>query len=62
MVGLGETEEEVYETITDLRSAGCSILTIGQYLKPDKGYMEVSSYIEPEKFEDYRRKALHHWL
>lgn len=58
MVGLGETEEEVYETMSDLKSAGCSILTIGQYLKPDKGYMEVQSYIEPEKFDEYRKQAL----
>ncbi len=58
MVGLGETEEEVYETMSDLKSAGCSILTIEQYLKPDKGYMEVQSYIEPEKFDEYRKQAL----
>ncbi|MDX9810890.1 MAG: lipoyl synthase [Bacteroidales bacterium] len=58
MVGLGETEEEVYETMSDLKSAGCSILTIGQYLKPDKEYMEVQSYIEPEKFDEYRKQAL----
>jgi len=58
MLGLGETEEEVFETMADLRSAGCSILTIGQYLKPDKGYMEVVDYIEPVKFEEYHLRAL----
>ncbi len=58
MVGLGETEEEVYETISDLKSAGTSILTIGQYLKPDKGYMEVLSYVEPSTFDEYRKQAL----
>ena len=54
MVGLGETEEEVYETISDIREAGCSILTIGQYLKPAQGYMEPVSYVEPEIFDKYR--------
>ena len=58
MVGLGETDGEVYETMSDLRGAGCSILTVGQYLKPDKGYMEVVTYVEPEKFKEYRKQAL----
>jgi len=58
MLGLGETEDEVIQTITDLHLAGCKILTIGQYLKPGFGYMEVVEYITPEKFEEYRIKAL----
>lgn len=58
MLGLGETDGEIDATMADLRSAGCSILTIGQYLKPDKGYMEVVDYIEPGKFEEYRLRAL----
>lgn len=58
MVGLGETEDEAIQTITDLRHAGCKILTIGQYLKPGFDYMEVVEYITPEKFEEYRLIAL----
>jgi lipoyl synthase len=57
MVGLGENEAEVVQTMTDLHDSGCKILTIGQYLKPGLGYMEVVDYIQPEKFEEYRVKA-----
>lgn len=57
MVGLGEKEDEVMQTITDLYNSGCKILTIGQYLKPGSGYMEVVEYIQPEKFEEYRVAA-----
>jgi lipoic acid synthetase len=59
MVGLGETEEEVYATITDIKATGCSILTIGQYLKPGLGYMEPVEYINPLLFEKYRNAALY---
>jgi len=58
MVGLGEYEDEIRETIFDLYNAGCRILTIGQYLKPAPGFMEPVAYIVPEKFEEYRRMAL----
>jgi lipoic acid synthetase len=58
MVGLGEYEDEIKETISDLYNAGCRILTIGQYLKPAPGYMEPVGYIAPEKFEEYRKTAL----
>jgi lipoic acid synthetase len=58
MLGLGEREEEIYETIADLYSAGCSIITIGQYLQPGTGYMEPHTYVPPEKFEEYRIAAL----
>jgi lipoic acid synthetase len=58
MVGLGETEEEVYETIADIKVTGCRILTIGQYLKPGIGYMEPVGYIHPALFEKYRIAAL----
>lgn len=58
MVGLGETEVEIFQTIADLRETGCKILTIGQYLQPGQEYMEAVSYITPEKFEEYRVKAL----
>lgn len=58
MVGLGETEEEVIQTISDLYAAGCKILTIGQYLQPGLDYMEAVEYITPDKFEEYRITAL----
>ena len=58
MLGLGESEQEIIQTMDDLYEAGCSILTIGQYLKPGKGYMEVVDYITPEKFREYRILAL----
>jgi lipoic acid synthetase len=58
MLGLGESEEEILQTISDLYESGCNILTIGQYLQPGFEYMEVVDYISPEKFKEYREKAL----
>ena len=53
MAGLGETEEEVLSVMRDLRDAGCSLLTIGQYLRPTKENIEVVEYVRPEVFERY---------
>jgi lipoyl synthase len=58
MLGLGETEEEIYQTIKDLFTTGCKILTIGQYLRPAMDHMEPVEYISPEKFEEYRLMSL----
>lgn len=58
MLGLGESEEEIIQTIVDLYTSGCKILTIGQYLQPGTDYMDVVEYISPEQFEEYRIKAL----
>jgi lipoic acid synthetase len=58
MLGLGENEDEIHQTINDLYTAGCKILTIGQYLQPGVDYMEVVKYIPPEKFEEYRILSL----
>ena len=58
MLGLGESEGEIIQTIVDLSTAGCKILTIGQYLQPGMEYMDVVEYISPEKFEEYRIKSL----
>ena len=58
MLGLGENEDEILVAMKDLLMAGCKVLTIGQYLQPGKDYMEVVNYITPEKFEEYREKAL----
>lgn len=54
MVGLGETKDEVLETMDDLLEAGCKILTIGQYLQPTHKHYPVAEYITPQQFEEYR--------
>jgi len=53
MVGLGETEGEVHETIQDLHKAGCDIITIGQYLQASSVKLRVKSFITPEQFENF---------
>ncbi len=58
MLGLGESEEEVLQTLKDLREAGVGIVTLGQYLRPTLEHYPVAAYITPEKFEWYRQKAL----
>ncbi|MCF6169708.1 MAG: lipoyl synthase [Bacteroidales bacterium] len=58
MVGLGETREEVLETMDDLRAVGVEVLTIGQYLQPTKKHLAVKEFITPEQFEAYRRAGL----
>jgi lipoic acid synthetase len=58
MLGLGEEENEILETISDLSATGCQILTLGQYLQPGPNHMEVVEYVRPEKFEEYRHVAL----
>jgi lipoic acid synthetase len=57
MLGLGESEAEVEQVLKDLRSVGCERITIGQYLRPSPGSLEVVEYIHPEKFELWRQKA-----
>lgn len=58
MVGLGESDEEVIETLADLRKAGVEIVTLGQYLRPTLEHYPVAAYITPEKFDWYRQQAL----
>ena len=58
MLGLGEEEKEVENTLVDLRSAGCRILTLGQYLQPSKDHLPVERFIPPEEFESWRKKAI----
>ncbi len=53
MLGLGETEEEILQTMDDLREAGVGVLTIGQYLRPSPQYLPVVAFIEPADFERY---------
>lgn len=58
MVGFGESEDEVLQTLRDLREVGVEIVTLGQYLRPTLEHYPVAGYITPEKFEDYRVRAL----
>ena len=58
MLGLGETHEEVLQTMDDLLVAGCKVMTIGQYLAPTVGHMPVEEYIKPEQFAEYRKIGL----
>ncbi|HZH73164.1 MAG TPA: lipoyl synthase [Mariniphaga sp.] len=55
MLGLGETHEEVLQTMDDLLEAGCKVMTIGQYLAPTSTHMPVVEYINPEQFVEYRK-------
>lgn len=57
MLGLGETEEEIIQTMDDLRSVGCDVMTIGQYLQPSRRHYPVQSYITPEDFARYGQIA-----
>lgn len=58
MLGLGETEQEIYETMDDLRAVGCDVLTLGQYLQPTPKHLPVSEFIRPEVFEKYKQVGL----
>lgn len=58
MVGLGETEEQVYETLQDLYDNGVTMLTIGQYLQPTKEHEIVHRFVTPEEFERYEKVAV----
>ena len=58
MVGLGETDAEILETMDDLRAVGCDILTLGQYLRPTLNHLPVERYVTPEQFARYRAWGL----
>ena len=57
MLGLGETEEELFEALKDLRSVNCNILTLGQYLQPTSRQLPVVEFVSPEKFARYKTVA-----
>jgi len=61
MLGLGETELELFQAMDDLREVGCEVLTLGQYLRPTPQHLPVIEYVTPERFENYgdiaRRKG-----
>lgn len=57
MLGLGETEEEVIQTLKDLRAVGCDVVTFGQYLQPTEKHLKVIEYVSPEKFQWWQKTA-----
>ena len=57
MLGLGETHEELFDTLADLRDAGCDFLTLGQYLRPTPEHLPVVRYLPPEEFDALGRAA-----
>ena len=58
MLGLGEKEDEVLNTIADIADTGCDFLTIGQYLAPSKDHYPVMEYVHPDTFKEYEKKSL----
>ncbi|MFN5784325.1 MAG: lipoyl synthase [Flavobacteriia bacterium] len=54
MLGLGETDEEILETLEDLRSVNVDIITLGQYLQPTPKHLPIAAFVTPERFEKYR--------
>ena len=57
MVGLGESIDEIEETLKDLKTAGVDIVTIGQYIQPSKAHLEVAKYYTPKEFEELKTLA-----
>ena len=57
MVGLGESFEEIESTLSDLKSTGCDIVTMGQYIQPSKAHLPVEKYYKLEEFEDLKKLA-----
>jgi lipoic acid synthetase len=58
MVGLGERRDEILAVLRDLRSVGCAVVTIGQYLRPSGGHIAVDRYVPPEEFNALRQEAI----
>jgi len=57
MVGIGETDEEIIQSMKDLRSNGCQLLTVGQYLRPSGWHIPINNFVHPDKFKFYEEKA-----
>jgi lipoic acid synthetase len=57
MLGLGETRDELFDVLADLRDAGCDFLTLGQYLQPSEKHLPVVRYVPPEEFDELGRAA-----
>src|SRR5437588_13089914 len=64
MLGLGEKEPEIFQTMNDLREGGCQVLTMGQYLRPTPNHLPVVEFVTPEQFDLYgeiaRKKGFEH--
>lgn len=58
MLGLGETDDQILQTLKDLRAINCDVVTFGQYMRPTKRHMKVVEYVTPEKFDYWKEKAL----
>jgi lipoic acid synthetase len=58
MLGLGETEEEIYQTIDDLAGVNCDVITLGQYLQPTVKHLPVAKFVHPDEFKAYKEYAL----
>ena len=58
MVGLGETKEEIYQVMDDLRSADVDFITIGQYLPPTAKHAKLDKFITPKEFDEYKQMAI----
>lgn len=58
MLGLGETEQEVYESLNDLASVKCDVVTLGQYLQPTPKHLPVARFVHPDEFKAYKDYAL----
>ena len=58
MVGLSETENEIVQSMKDLREINVDILTVGQYMRPSSWHLKIENYVAPEKFKEYEQKGL----
>ncbi|MDA3930051.1 MAG: lipoyl synthase [Prolixibacteraceae bacterium] len=58
MLGLGETHEEILQTMDDLRKIGCKVMTLGQYLAPSEHHLKIENFVEPELFKQYKEEGL----
>ena len=58
MLGLGETLEEVLQTMDDLREAGCRVMTLGQYLAPSEHHLKIEEFVKPDRFKFYKEEGL----
>ena len=57
MIGLGEDFDDIEKTFEDLKSVGCDILTVGQYIQPSKAHLEVSKYYKPDEYDEIKKLA-----
>ena len=58
MLGLGESDDEIARTLQDLVEAGCTMVTLGQYLQPSRGHLPVERFVLPEEFDRWKETAL----